>query len=73
MIAHTEDIRAPLSEKSLAFLYRFVRWPENMSDPLRDEPNFTDEEIERMRSFGPRGLGNLIAEVRRLRPSGSRQ
>lgn len=73
MIAHSGDVREPLSEKSLAFLYRFVRWPENMPDPLRSEPNFTDEEIDRMYSFGPRGLGNLIAEARRLRQSGTRQ
>ena len=73
MIAHSGSVRDPLSEKSLAFLYRFVRWPENMPDPLGDEPKFTDEEIDRMLSFGPRGLGSLLAEARRLRQSGSRQ
>ncbi|TAJ18729.1 MAG: hypothetical protein EPO60_08155 [Rugosibacter sp.] len=69
MIARSGDVRDPLSEKSLAFLYRFVRWPEDTPDPLGNEPNFTDEEIDRMRSFGPRGLGSLIAEARRLRQS----
>jgi hypothetical protein len=66
MIGYTERARSPLSEKSLAFLYRFVRWPENVSDPIGQELNFTDEEIERMCTFGPRGLGNFLAEVRRL-------
>ena len=73
MIAHSGRVRDPLSEKSLAFLYRFVRWPENMPDPLADEPTFTDEEIERMKTFGPRGLGGLLADVRRLRQSRSQQ
>lgn len=73
MIAYSGDVRDPLSEKSLAFLYRFVRWPENMPDPLGDEPKFTDEEIDRMLSFGPRGLGGLLAEVRRLRQSRATQ
>ena len=73
MIGHSGDVRDPLSEKSLAFLYRFVRWPEDKADPLGDEPQFTDEEIDQMCSFGPRGLGSLLAEVRRLRQSGSWQ
>ncbi len=64
MTAHSGRVRDPLSEKSLAFLYRFVRWPENMPDPLGDEPTFTDEEIERMQTFGPHGLGGFLAEVR---------
>lgn len=58
----------PLEEKSLAFLYRFVRWPEGLSDPIGQVPGFSEEEIEKMRTFGPRGLGNLMAEVRRLQP-----
>lgn len=73
MIAYSGRVRDPLSEKSLAYLYRFVRWPEGLPDPLGDEPPFTDEEIDRMQTFGPRGLGNLLAEVRRLRQSETRQ
>lgn len=69
MIAYSGCVRDPLSERSLAFLYRFIRWPEGLPDPLEDEPSFTDEEIDRMQSFGPRGLGSLLAEVRRLRQS----
>ncbi len=71
MIGHSGDVREPLSEKSLAFLYRFIRWPEGTPDPLGSVPHFTDEEIERMVTFGPRGLGNLLAEARRIRQSQS--
>lgn len=72
MIGHSDDVRAPLSEKSIAVLYRFVRWPEGLADPIGDEPDFTAEEIERMRTFGPRGLGNLLARVRHLRQPSAR-
>lgn len=67
MISWSGRARDPLSEKSLAFLYRFIRWPDDAVDRLKNEPTFTDEEIERMVSFGPRGLGSLLAEVRSLR------
>ena len=71
MIGYVGNVRAPLSEKSLAVLYRFVRWPEDLADPIDGEPNFTDEEIERMCAFGPKGLGNLLAQVRQLRRPGA--
>lgn len=73
MISWSETDRDPLSEKSLAFLYRFIRWPDDAHDPLSDEPNFTDDEIEKMRSFGPRGLGDLLSKVRRLQQPESEQ
>ena len=66
MIGYSGNVRPPLSEKSLAVLYRFVRWPEDLPDPIGQEPNFTDEEIHRMQTFGPRGLGNLLAQVRQI-------
>lgn len=72
MIAYSGRDREPLSEKSLVFLYRFVRWPDNTPDPLGDELIFTEDEIERMVTFGPRGLGSLFADVRRLHQPGSR-
>jgi hypothetical protein len=65
MISHNPKGRAPLSQKSLAFLYRFVRWPKENTDPLGEQSNFTAEEIENMESFGPRGLGKLLADVRK--------
>jgi hypothetical protein len=66
MIFHSGEVRDPLSEMSLAFMYRFIRWPEGMTDPIGGEARFTDDEIERMCTFGPRGLGNLISEARAL-------
>jgi hypothetical protein len=59
--------RDPISEKSLAYLYRFIKWPEDIGDPLEGEENFTDEEIHQMETFGPRALGQLMREVRNLR------
>jgi hypothetical protein len=64
MIAYSGDVRDPLSEKSLAFLYRFIGWPADRPDSIGKEPIFSDAEIERMRTFGPRGLGNLINDAR---------
>ena len=67
MMAYSGRVRDPLSEKSLAFLYRFIRWPEASGDPIGEEPTFSDDEIAKMQSFGPRGLGNLMADVRGLK------
>jgi len=55
--------REPLSEASLAVLYRFVL-PEDFENAIKDEPGFSVEEIERMQSFGPKALGRLMAKVR---------
>lgn len=63
MFVHGSDDRAPLSLTSLAVLYRFIRWPEGQDDPILGEPAFTEEEIERMLSFGPQGLGKLLERV----------
>lgn len=57
----------PLSEKSLGVLYRFVRWPQGLEDPIKDEPKFSAEEIEKMELFGPKGLGELLAADREWR------
>lgn len=66
MIDQDTKGRAPLSEKSLAFLYRFVRWPEKRSDPLGDQSNFTAEEIDNMETSGPHGLGKLLTERNKI-------
>jgi len=63
----TEPDRAPLSEKSLAILHRFIQWPKNKKDFSYDVDFFTDEEIENMEMFGPRGLGKLMKKVHDLR------
>lgn len=65
--AWSDDNREPLSLKSLAVLYRFVRWPEGYSDPLQDEAGFSDEEIHKMAAFGPKGLGELLEEFQKSR------
>ena len=61
-----DDDRDPLSETSLAVLYRFVRWPRDFEDPIKNEPEFTSEEIEKMEMFGPKSLGSLMKKVREL-------
>lgn len=64
MIFYTDDDREPITEDALVVLYRFIRWPKGFQDPIQNEPKFTDDEIKSMCSFGPRGLGDLIAAVR---------
>jgi len=68
MYAWIDKERAPLSERSLGVLYRFIKWPEGIPDPIADEKHFSDEEIEKMRLFGPRGLGELLDAAKELRP-----
>jgi hypothetical protein len=43
MIGYIGLVRPPLEEKSLAFLYRFIRWPDGLSDPIAAEPLFSDD------------------------------
>lgn len=56
--------RVPISEASLAFIYRWAQWPEGRPDPLDRYTKFTDKEVEKMASFGPRGLGSYIQKCR---------
>lgn len=67
LFAWSDDAREPLSLKSLSVLYRFVRWPAGHDDPLKNESGFSDEEIQRMAAFGPRGLGELLEDFQELR------
>jgi hypothetical protein len=64
-IGYGDDDRPPLSEKSLVELYRFIKWPEKIQYPLENNV-FTEDEIEEMCLSGPRGLGQLFKEVRRI-------
>lgn len=66
-LAHSDRTRPPLSLKSVAVLYRFVRWPKDYEDPLASEPKFTADEIEKMCSFGPHGLGAILTELETLK------
>jgi hypothetical protein len=56
--------RMPLSESSLAVLYRFAKWPDGVVDPIKDEPPFSEQEISHMQLFGPRHLGDFLQSVR---------
>ena len=72
MFVHSGTDRSPLSVKSLAVLYRFIRWPEGQEDPIRGEPAFTEEEKQRMLTFGPRGLGKLLEQVDNIAQAGKK-
>lgn len=67
MLAYSGDTRDPLAMSSLAVLYRFIRWPKDVEDPIKGEEPFSEKEINKMVSFGPRGLGNLLSAVERLK------
>jgi hypothetical protein len=57
----------PIAESSLVEIYRFAQWPDGFTDVLEKDLIFSEPEIDRMVSFGPRCLGRLMAEVHRLR------
>lgn len=67
MWGYGDGDQIPLSERSLAVLYRFIQWPDDMEDPLINDTSFTKEEIEKMVVFGPKGLGKLLEEVEQIR------
>jgi hypothetical protein len=67
VIIHSERKGEPLSEKSLVFLYRFIKWPEEMPDPLAKVKDFTDEEIAKMELTGPRSLFRHLSAIRELK------
>jgi len=66
-IAQSPDERAPLSEASLVFVYHWVNWPKDHPDVLDRGMKFTDEEVSKMETFGPRGLAEYIKILRNLR------
>ena len=58
--------RAPLALESLGVIYRFVRWPENIEDPIEKVPMFSKEEIKLMKKFGPYGLAEYLESVEEI-------
>jgi len=66
MLVYGDHDPVPLSERSLAVLYRFVRWPKGSEDPLKNESIFSDAEIDEMVLLGPKQLGQLLKEVRQI-------
>lgn len=67
LLGYSNGDQIPLSERSLAVLYRFVQWPDDMEDPLKNDTSFTKEEIEKMALFGPKGLGELLEEKEQIK------
>ena len=56
--------RLPISEPSLVFVYRWIKWPSNLEDDLDRKTRFRDDELEEMELFGPRGLARFIRVLR---------
>lgn len=68
MIIQTERSKNqdPLSLKSIVFLYRFAEWDKQREGSLNNYKNYSNEEIEHMITFGPKGLGELLKEYNEL-------
>ena len=56
--------RQPLSEESLAVVFRFIKWQEDRDDLIKSVKKFTDEEIEHHSWFGFQGLAEHLKEFR---------
>jgi len=52
--------RAPISESSAIYLYRFVRFVEEYEDPIADVSKPTCDEINTLLTFGPKGVGQYF-------------
>ncbi len=63
-IVYTKNDREPISEVSVAVIYRFMTWPKNKKDPLREQSYFTEAEFKHIESFGPEGLHGFIEAAR---------
>ena len=63
------DERMPLSEQSLAVIFRFVDWNEDREDKIINIDLFSDEEIKKHKLFGFTGLADHIQEFRDYRKS----
>ena len=53
----------PIAISSIVEIYRFASWPSGMKDPLPPGQVFTEKEVDSMKLFGPRGLGELMREA----------
>ncbi|NMP32611.1 hypothetical protein HII17_13675 [Thalassotalea sp. M1531] len=65
LIAYTPEDRAPIPERAIAVLYRFLQWPEGREDRLSYEDNFSDEELKRIEVFGASSIYHYCRERRR--------
>lgn len=66
MIVLPQEGRQPVSEKSLAIVYRFSRWNPDRPNPIENELEFTDEEINQM-SVEDTPLYKILSEMRRIK------
>jgi hypothetical protein len=60
ILGSSGDQRLPLSDKSLRVVLDFLRWPKEKPDPLEGTASFSDEEIDRMRSFEYAAVANFL-------------
>ncbi len=61
--AYSSKTRAPIAEKSLAVIYRFIQWPKR-EDRLQGVEKFTDDEIHQFETFENHGLGQYLSALR---------
>jgi hypothetical protein len=62
--AHASQDGLGLAEQSLVVIYTWVKWPDDMPDPIDRKTRFTEEERGDMRTMGPRGLAEYIDRLR---------
>lgn len=67
LLVHGTGDREPLAGRSIAAIYRFIKWPDYAADPLDTVNEFSLEEIKKFSTFGPRGLGRFMRSVYDLR------
>ncbi|MCH7893327.1 MAG: hypothetical protein IH907_02300 [Proteobacteria bacterium] len=44
----------------MAVVMNFLKWPQNKADPLEGTAELTDEEIEHIRTFRYRAVGDFL-------------
>lgn len=75
VFSYSGDVRPPISEKSLAVVFRFIEWPQEREDRLKEVAPFTEKEIDHYRIFAHKGLGRhleLIHTYEKRRKEGGR-
>ena len=58
----------PLDLKSVLIIFKFVEWDENRVDPIDGTELPSDEKINKMKKFGPVGLGQLLEAYKKFEP-----
>lgn len=60
MLSSRTDQRSPICEGSIRVLLNFLEWPVGESDPIDGATRFTDSEIEHIRTFRYRSVGDYL-------------